>query len=332
MTQHQVIDVHAHMVPPPLVDRIRSQARSLPSVSLSTTADGRPLIALPRSAELGPARPPIPALLDLPLAVSRMDRQGVDLALISIWPDLLGTLLEPAESVVWATCVNDALIEVVDQQDRFRALATIPLQSDQAVAEMERAKKLGFIGVEIGTRALGHELDSAYLDQFWEAAARLEMPVFVHPLYYGGDDRLVDNRPYGLANSIGRVNDTTIAISKVLLSGVPVRYPELKIIVAHGGGGIPYLLGRLGNVHQLNPDYSDPYLGFAHLYFDSIVFDPKALEYLIARGGSDHVLLGSDHPFANGDPEPTKIVSRANLDAETRALVLGGNARRMFGL
>lgn len=330
MTEHNVIDVHAHVVPPSLPDRIRSHAESLPSVKLSKTPDGRPLIALPRSAELGVARPPIPGLLDLELALSRMDVQGIDVAIISIWPDLLGSLLPPDESVVWATCVNDALIEVTEAQDRFRALATIPLQSDHAAAEVDRARELGFIGVEIGTRALGHELDSEHLNQFWEAAARLHMPVFVHPLFYGGDARLADNKPYGLANSIGRMNDTTIAISKLLLAGVPVKYPELQIIVAHGGGAVPYLLGRIGNVHTLNPEYSDPYDGFAHLHFDSLVFDPKVLEYLIARAGGDHVLLGSDHPFANGDLEPTKIVSRADVDDKTRALVLGGNARRVF--
>jgi aminocarboxymuconate-semialdehyde decarboxylase len=330
MTRHAVVDVHAHVVPPSLPDRIREKAGSLPSVQLSETADGRPLIALPRSAELGAARPPIPGLLDLELAVSRMDQQGIDTAIISIWPDLLGSLLPPAESVVWATCVNDALMEVAEGQDRFRALATIPLQSDHAAAEVERAKNVGFVGVEIGTRALGHELDSPHLDQFWEALVHFQMPVFIHPLFYGGDTRLADNKPYGLANSIGRVNDTTIAISRLLLSGVPVRYPGLEIVVAHGGGAIPYLLGRLGNVHDLNPEYADPYDGFTHLHFDSIVFDPKTLEYLVARAGGKNVLLGSDHPFANGDPEPTKIVSRADLDEETRNLVLGGNARRVF--
>jgi aminocarboxymuconate-semialdehyde decarboxylase len=332
MTKHNIIDVHAHVVPPSLPDRIRSHAESLPSVELSTTADGRPLIALPRSPELGAARPPIPGLLDLKLAVSRMDEQGVDMAIISIWPDLLGSLMPPDESVVWARCVNDALIEVAEGQDRFRALATIPLQSDHAAAEVERARETGFIGVEIGTRALGHELDSPHLDQFWEAAARFHMPVFIHPLFYGGDSRLADNKPYGLANSIGRVNDTTIAISRLLLSGVPVKYPDLEIIVAHGGGAVPYLLGRIGNVHDLNPEYADPYAGFVHLHFDSLVFDPKTLEFLIARAGGDHVMLGSDHPFANGDPEPTKIVSKADVDEKTRAQVLGGNARRVFRL
>jgi len=332
MNQYNAIDVHAHIVPPTLADRIRSKANDLPSVNLSTTPDGRPLIALRRTPDLGPARPPIAGLLDLELAVTRMDQQGVDLALISIWPDLLGTLMPPDESPVWTGCVNEAIIDAVKGNDRFRALATIPLQSDHTVAELQRAKKLGFVGVEIGTHVLDHELDSEHLNQFWEAAGHLNMPVFVHPLYYGGDPRLIDNRPYGLANSMGRVNDTTIAISKLLLAGVPVKYPDLQIIVAHGGGGIPYLLGRLGNVHTLNPDYFDPYEGFARLYFDTIVFDPKALEYLVERAGPDHVLPASDHTFANGDPEPTKIVARANLDPDTRERVLGGNARRLFHL
>jgi aminocarboxymuconate-semialdehyde decarboxylase len=332
MTQQQVIDVHTHVVPPALPERIRARAQSLPSVEVSETADGRPLIALPRSASLGAARPPIPGLLDLESGVSRMDQQGVDIAIISIWPDLLGTSLPPDESVAWAACVNDALIEVADNNDRLRALATIPLQSDRAVAEMERAKALGFVGIEIGTRALAYELDSERLEPFWAAAARLQLPVFVHPLYYGGDERLADQRAFGLANGIGRVNDTTIAISRVLLAGIPIRHSGLEIIVAHGGGAIPYLLGRLGNIHALNADTADPYAGFSRLHFDSILFDPQILAYLIAKAGNDHVMLGSDHPFPNGDSEPRAIVTNATEDAHARDLVLGGNACRIFGL
>ena len=332
MRQHEVIDVHAHVVPPSLLDHVRARAESLPSVKLSQTDDGRTLIALPRSASLGAPRPPIPGLLDIKSAMTRMDEQGIDLAIVSIWPDLLGSLLPAAESVAWAACVNDSLLDVVDGQDRLRALACVPLQSDQPAAEVDRAKGLGFIGIEIGTRVLEHELDSEHLDQFWRACAELAMPVFIHPLFYGGDPRLADNKPYGLANSIGRVNDTTIAISRLLLAGVPLKYPGLQIIVAHGGGAVPYLIGRIGNIHTLNPEYADPYEGFSHLHFDSVIFDPETLEYLIAKAGPTHVLLGSDYPFANGDPHPTKIVTDARVDDEARGLVFGGNASRIFGL
>src|SRR5580700_8636178 len=131
MRQQEVIDVHAHVVPPGLVDRVRGMAESLPSVKLSQTDDGRTLIALPRSEALGAPRPPIPGLLDMRSAVTRLDDQGVDLAIVSIWPDLLGSLLPAVESVAWAACVNDSLLEVVDGQDRLRALACVPLQSDQ---------------------------------------------------------------------------------------------------------------------------------------------------------------------------------------------------------
>lgn len=319
MRRREVIDVHAHVVPPGLVGRVRTMSESLPSVTLSQTDDGRTLIALPRSVALGAPRPPIPGLLDMKSTVTCMDDQGIDLAIVSIWPDLLGSLLPSDESVAWAACVNDSLLEVVDGQDRLRALACVPLQSDQPAAEVERAKMLGFVGVEIGTRVLEHELDSDHLDQFWHACAELAMPVFIHPLFYGGDPRLADNKPYGLANSIGRMNDTTIAISRLLLAGVPLKHPGLQLIVAHGGGAVPYLIGRIGNVHTLNPEYADPYAGFSHLHFDSVIFDAEILEYLIAKAGRTHVLLGSDYPFANGDPHPTKIVTDARVDEETRA-------------
>ncbi len=326
------LDMHVHVVPRSLPERIRARSATLPSVALSETPDGRPLIGLPRSAALGPARPPIPLLLDMAAQVTRMDQQGIDLAIISIWPDLLGTDLPPDESAAWAEIVNDGLVEAAATHDRLLPMACVPVQSDAAAAEMKRAKSLGCVGVEIGTRALQHELDSEQMEPVWRAAAELQMPVFVHPLYYGGDTRLADSRAYGLANSIGRVNDTTIAISRLLLAGTLLKYPGLEIIVAHGGGAIPYLLGRLGTVHKLDPQTADPEAGFRRLHFDTIVFDPATLAFLIEKAGPEHVMLASDYPFDNGDPEPTKVVLGAGLSQEVQDLVMGANARRVYRL
>ena len=119
----------------------------------------------------------------------------------------------------------------------------LPIQSGRhAVQELEAAHAMGFRGLTIGTFAPGVDLDHPDLDGLWETCARKKMPIFLHPLYLYGEPRLAS---YDLPNAIGRVNDTAIAVSRLLYAGALTRHPDLQMIVAHGGGGVPYALGRL---------------------------------------------------------------------------------------
>jgi aminocarboxymuconate-semialdehyde decarboxylase len=198
------------------------------------------------------------------------------------------------------------------------------------VQELEAAQAMGFRGLTIGTFAPGVDLDHPDLDALWEAAARLEMPIVLHPLYLYGEPRLAS---YDLPNAIGRVNDTAIAVSRLLYAGVLTRHPGLQIIVAHGGGGVPYALGRLARNYELNPQgMADPREGFRQLYFDTVVYDPAPLRYLVELAGADRVMLGSDYPFPIFDPAPLEVVRQAGFSAETTDAILSGNACRLFGL
>lgn len=325
-----VIDVHAHLVPPSLADKVAAHASSLPSVE-ARSEGGVLHLGLPRPGELGTARPVLPDLLDVEAAVARLDEQGVHLALVSIWPDLLGSTLPPEEAVVWTRCVNEALLEVSSAQECFRPLAAFPVQAPDPGQEMERIRDMGFAGIEIGTRADGQELDSPSLQGFWEAADQMAMPLFIHPMYMGGDPRLADGLRYGLANSIGRMNDTTVAVARLLLAGIPQRHPRATIVVAHGGGTIPFLVGRLRNVHEIHPDEThDPVEGFRRLCFDSLVFEPETLRYLLTMAGPEKVLLGSDYPFPNGDSKVRRLIESTLADEDELREVLGGNAERIF--
>jgi aminocarboxymuconate-semialdehyde decarboxylase len=189
---------------------------------------------------------------------------------------------------------------------------------------------MGFRGLTIGTFAPGVDLDHADLDGLWESAARLEMPIVLHPLYLYGEPRLAS---YDLPNAIGRVNDTAIAVSRLLYAGVLTRHPGLQMIVAHGGGGVPYALGRLARNYELSPQaMADPREGFRRLYFDSVVYDPAPLRYLVELAGADRVLLGSDYPFPILDPAPCEVVHKAAFPEATTDAILSGNACRVFKL
>jgi aminocarboxymuconate-semialdehyde decarboxylase len=260
-----------------------------------------------------------------------LDQAGIDRHIVSVWSDLFGYSLPSEEGAAWSRLVNEEMMRVVGGLGRVHAMATVPIQSGRhAVDELQAAKKLGYCGVTVGTGAPGRELDDPDLEIFWEAAGELGMPVFVHPLYLYGERRL---ERHGLANAVGRLNDTTIAVSHLLFAGVPVRHPALALIVAHGGGGVPYALGRLKRNHALAPDsLADPAAGFRRLYFDTVVFEPAALRYLLAVAGSDRIMLGSDYPLPIQDPEPLRVVRDAVSDDAAAEAILGGNARRVFAL
>jgi len=188
----------------------------------------------------------------------------------------------------------------------------------------------GFGGVMIGTlpQGLGGVLDDPQLDPFWQAASELNAAVFLHPMFLCGEPRLAD---YDLVNAIGRVADTSIAVSRLLFSGHLLKYPGMKLVLSHGGAALPLVLGRLArNFTIAQGRYADPRKGFEALYFDSVVFDADALQFLAGKAGAAKIMLGSDMPFPIGDMEPCKVVHAAGFSATERASILGGNAKGVF--
>ena len=138
---------------------------------------------------------------------------------------------------------------------------------------------------------------------------------------------------YGLMNALGRLEDTSIAVSRLLFSGHLLRFPGVKLVVSMGGGTLPYALARLARSHaNQKGKVADPRAGFSAMYFDSCVFDAEALEFLARKAGADRIMLGSDAPFPMGDPEPMKVVEASNLTAEEKSAVLGATARKVFRL
>ncbi len=206
----------------------------------------------------------------------------------------------------------------------------MPLQDPgRAAAALHEPPAARLPGVMIATRAGDRELDDPALTPFWEAADAAGAVVYLHPGFAGASARYAD---FGLVNGLARVEDSTVTLARLLYAGVPARYPGLRLVVAHGGGALPYVLGRLIRNHVINPgDTADPLESFARLYFDSVVFDSAALEFLVARAGPDRVLLGSDYPFPIGDPAPRRVVERAALGEGDRDRILGGTAARLFG-
>jgi aminocarboxymuconate-semialdehyde decarboxylase len=322
-----VIDIHAHFIPKLLYDRFDASSVKFPEVKLIRDDKGVRM-QFPGSQ---PTRPISPKLSDLADRRAWMDKNRIDHQLVGGWLDSFGYELPAGEGLAWSRFYNDCLEEELAEETRFTPLATVPLQHGGLAAEvLEEVLERGFGGVMIGTLPKGNSgtLDDPSLDPFWQAASDLKVAVFLHPMFLCGEPRVAD---YDLVNAIGRLADTSIAVSRLLFSGHLLKFPGMKFVLAHGGGALPYALGRLARNHQISQGkYADPRKGFEAMYFDSCVFDADTLEYLAKKAGPGRVMLGSDQPFPIGDPEPKKAMEGTYFTDAVRKGILGETAQSIF--
>ena len=322
-----IIDTHAHVVPGSLIETLRAERRIFPSVRL--IAEGGTV----RMAFAGeaPTRPIMPRLSDLEDRKEWLARQKIDHQVVGGWTDVYGYELAGEEGADWARFLNEHLLKQTAPLAALTPLATVPLQNGALAARVfEEALDAGFSGAMIGTqpKGAGGNLDDPELDPFWEVASARRATIFLHPMYICGDDRLA---AYDLLNAVGRLTDTTIAMARLLFAGHLTRFPGVTLVVSHGGGALPYALGRLRRNRAIHPNgYADPLDGFRRLYFDTVLFEPQALRFLCDVAGADRVVLGSDHPFPIGDPAPTRVVEETPLTEAERRAILGETAARIF--
>jgi aminocarboxymuconate-semialdehyde decarboxylase len=261
-----------------------------------------------------------------------MDQNRIDHQLVGGWMDVYGYELPAAEGLAWSRYANRCMKDALAGEPRFTPLATLPLQDGRLAAQaLEEAMAGGFGGAMIGTLPRGADgnLDDPSLDPFWEAASTLKAGIFLHPMF-PCDPRLDSLE---LQNAIGRVVDASIAVSRLLFSGHLLKYPGLKLVLSHGGAALPFILGRLSRAFDIaHGKLQDPKAGFGALYFDTIVFDRAALEFLAAKAGARRLMLGSDMPFPIGDLAPRKLVEQMGFSDADRDAVLGGTAKGVFRL
>jgi aminocarboxymuconate-semialdehyde decarboxylase len=321
-----IIDTHAHVVPATMLEALRSERRLFPSVSLNVDS------AAPRMVFAGgaPGRSIQPRLHDLGQRAAWLNQARIDHQLVGGWTDVYGYELVGEEGADWARFYNEHMANDAAALPLLSALATVPLQDGRLAARvLEEALDRGFKGAMIATqpKGIGGNLDDPSLDPFWEVASARQAAIFLHPHYICSDDRLDG---YDLVNAVGRLADTTIAVARLLFSGHLSRHPGVSLLLSHAGGALPYALGRLKRNRAIHPEYADPEEEFRRLYFDTVLFEPRALRFLCDVAGADKIMLGSDFPFGIGDPDPCAVVDATPLTATERGAILGGNAARIF--
>ena len=324
-----IIDCHAHLVPPSLLDAIRAAKANFPSVKL--IEDGGSLgFAF---AGNKPTRPVSKPLSDIAARLQWLDTNKVERQVVGGWLDMFAYEIPAEEGIRWSRLINTHLGKIAKEQPRFIPLATVPLQDGARAAEvLKEAHADGFKGAMIGTqpKGKGGVLDDPSLLPFWEAANSLGSIIFIHPVFESGDDRVHD---YGMANAVGRITDTLIAMSRLIYAGHVTRYSNMKIIAGIGGAALPYVIGRLRRNYSLDKDkLGDPDAALAAMYYDTIVQDTRALRYLADVVGAGRIMMGSDMPFPIGDLAPLKIVQETSFTDAERGSINGGLVQKLFGL
>jgi aminocarboxymuconate-semialdehyde decarboxylase len=327
------IDVHAHYIPPQLIDAVAARGKEV-GVRLVRTNGAPPALHFDYGFKV---RPFFPRLIE-PVAERHvwLDQQGIDRQIVGTWPDIFGYGLGADACAAWHRILNDTLADwCADNTDRFAWIGSVPLtQAEAAAQELERVASLGGCGVIISSNIENINLGELPLDPFWRKAEALGMPVLIHPVLVGPAPRAAK---FGLAQVAQYTFDTTLGVGSLLMSGVLDRFPALKLVLSHGGGAYPYLAGRFDIMHrrmdraaQGDVAAKAPSAYASQMAYDSIVHAPKALRFLIDLVGIENVVLGTDYSFPPADMEPLALLRSAGLSAAEIDAIADGNPRRVF--
>ncbi|MBI2089023.1 MAG: amidohydrolase [Deltaproteobacteria bacterium] len=327
-----ITDIHAHFMPPEWITELRRNGAQY-GCNVTEEASGGLLLRL---GDQKPS-PLLPSLSDLPTRIKVLAERGLERQALSPSMGTVGYHLPQREGQALSRLFNETVAAAAkSSQGRFIPVATVPMQSSRAaVEELDYAvKKLGIRMAEIGTNINGANLDEESFRPFFTRAAELNVLVQLHPHQecVAGVERLPR---YFLSNLIGNPIDTAIAAASLIFGNVLESLPSLNVCLVHGGGALPYLLGRVNygysaiEIVRTVPNSPDRY--FRRFYFDTLVHDTRALRFLNELAGPDRLMLGTDYPYDNtGEKDPLGALERAGLrDSEP---ILGGNAAKLLDL
>jgi predicted TIM-barrel fold metal-dependent hydrolase len=363
-----IVDVHTHIYPPSYVDLLASRS-SVPYIHKPGGADPRLIIL---ASDDDASRPMEARGRPIDVSYSSWDEKrkfmslhGIDVSVVSLanpWLDFL----DPTTALDTAQRINDDMNDACVENDRSGApcklftFGCLPLSapSTQITMEIERLKSLSHTkGVIMGTTGLGSGLDDPAMSQIWSVLASTGTVVFLHP-HYGlpdaafGGPQIIAKSGHVLPLALGFPLETTIAIARMYLAGVFDQHAKLQMLLAHSGGTLPFLAGRIQSCvdhereflanggHKQGPKRDIWDVLRTNIYLDAVIYGKPGLKAAIEAGGTDRVMFGTDHPFfpplkeTHGKWLSVESNREAIGDAEDNAveLILGRNAVRVLGL
>jgi aminocarboxymuconate-semialdehyde decarboxylase len=323
-------DVHAHVIVPEITREAGGGEPWRPRVFRDDTGA--------QVVETGgrEIRAAISEFVDIDGILAAQDEAGVDRVLLCPWVPLLYYDAEPDDDLARARIQNDALAGLVRANpDRVAALGALPLQDPElAAGELRALMEAGMLkGVEVAASVRGVFLGDDRFEPFWDAAESTGAVVFIHPTTRGFDSPAFQD--YYLWNTVANPLETATTAAHMVVAGVMERHPELRVLLAHGGGALMAVRGRMRHAHGFQPQ-AQAHLGespddsIRRFYFDTLTHDEDLLRELIDYVGPDHVLLGSDYPFDMGDARHVDTVRALALAPDVEAAILTGNAERLL--
>jgi predicted TIM-barrel fold metal-dependent hydrolase len=321
------IDVHTHYLAEALLSALEARDE-LPRIS--TAQSGHRIIEYGH----GNAHPLLPEMIDVGRQLSDMKEWHIDQRLLTV--NIPGAdFFRPEEGIAVSRDVNDELADLARRHpDQLAALALLPMQApEQAAIELQRAVSAGLRGALLFSNIAGRNLDEAEFRVVFDTAAKLDVPVMVHPTY-PLSARLVD--AYALIPTIAFLFDTTAAALRLILDGLYERHPDFKLILCHAGSFLPHIIGRIDYEASRDPEGMGaltvpPSQHIRRLYTDTVCVWPAAIRTSLDLFGADRVMFGSDYPF--WDPLRTiEALEQTPLSAREGEAVNQSTAERLFGL
>jgi len=327
-----VIDIHNHFFP-----------RTWPDLSARYGTPDWPWI---KHTETGKAeimvgdrffRQIYSACWDPEVRLQEMDRDGVEMQIMSATPVLFAYDRSAEHALDCARLFNDAALELCAQgKGRLKSLCQVPLQDiDASCKELSRCMRAGHLGVQIGNHVGDKNLDDPGIVTFLHHCADEGAAVLVHPWDMLGQPRMPK---YMMPWTVGMPAETQLGIVAMILGGTFDKLPrKLRLCFAHGGGSFAFLLGRLENAWKHHPVAHGlcelpPSQYLNRFSVDSAVFDPRALQFLVETMGAERVMLGSDYPFPLGEHGIGSLIRSSQLPEKTKTRLLGANAMEFLGL
>lgn len=324
-----IVDVHSHIFPERFLAAL-DRAGGRYGAGVEARGGERVVWSSPRQrSTIGPV------FWDVAERLAALDRWGITVQALSLSPPML-YWAPPDVGRDLAAIFNDEVAAISRAHPRrFLAFATLPLQDvPAAVAEAQRAARAGCRALYVGTNVNGRYLDDPSFAPLWECAVRHRLPVFTHPLNNAGEDRMAE---WHLGNSVGNPGETALAAARLIMAGVLDRHPDLDLVLAHGAGTLPFLLGRLDHTYAVRDEVKGalrrpPSEYLRRFYADTITHHDGALAFLIGAAGPARILLGTDLPYDMADADPAGRLRRLEVPAADAAAIESANAARLLGL
>jgi aminocarboxymuconate-semialdehyde decarboxylase len=255
----------------------------------------------------------------------------VDVQVLSTIPVMFSYWAEPKHTLEISKFLNDHIAEICHLfPKRFVGLGTIPMQhTEMAIKELRRCKEIGLKGIQIGSHVNDWNLNEPALFPIFEAMQDLDMALFVHPWWWSAKTKMPK---YWLPWLVGMPAETSLAICSMIFGGIFERLPKLRVAFAHGGGAFPATIGRIEHGWQARPDLvavdniHNPKKYLGQFWLDSLVHDPKMLQFVVDLVGANRVTLGTDYPFPLGEDNPGELIKTSGFDLKTQEILLGSSA------